>query len=450
MEQTPNTPYQRSRRTDRAQYAPVETEIPAAPAQEVQPQQPVQQTQPVQPMRPMQPTQPVQQMQPLQPPMGYPAYQQSVRPDPYQPMPQGYPVYQQPVRPQQVPQGGSYPPQGSQAYPPVRAPYPQGNPGYQQPVRPYQPVQPPTYQMPKHVESRPVESSPARRMTVQYVDRAKLPQTPDAPVAQERKGRLPYQVKEKAPAVKPRREAPPEPATEENAAPQKAKPFPKWLSWALTLTVVVIMALYAAYMLQRAYLVRKEEERITAYQAILSNYHVTESEGRNVVTWQAIIEKYAAQYNLQPAFVTAIIRNESSFRTNAESGIGARGLMQMMPSTAEWIAGKLDDSHYDFDDMWDAETNIRYGCWYLGYLSDLFGGDPLLVACAYHAGQGEVRSWLGDRSISLDGKTVPMENIPIEETKTYAGRVTRAYGIYQTLLYPDAMPADGVGAAAVR
>jgi len=233
---------------------------------------------------------------------------------------------------------------------------------------------------------------------------------------------------------------------------------PGWLLTALSLSLIGVMALIAANFLMQAYLKTDADERQAAYESILYNYHVTEqADGTLRVTWQDLIEKYAEQYNLEPAFVTAVIRNESSFRTAAESSVGARGLMQMMPDTAEWIAGKLNDP-YDFDKLYNAETSIRYGCWYLNYLSELFRGDPVLVCAAYHAGQGEVWGWLGDPSISPDGVTVPIQNIPIGNTKTYAGRVTQAYGIYQTLLYPHepagapaaAVPDDSIAAGDLR
>ncbi|MGN0746937.1 MAG: hypothetical protein ACI4ML_09715, partial [Aristaeellaceae bacterium] len=65
----------------------------------------------------------------------------------------------------------------------------------------------------------------------------------------------------------------------------------------------------------------------------------------------------------------------------------------------------------------------------------LFRGDPVAVACAYHAGQSTVASWLSDRSISPDGITLPLENLPNGPTKTYAGRVTQDYGIYDALYF---------------
>lgn len=235
--------------------------------------------------------------------------------------------------------------------------------------------------------------------------------------------------------------------TPSRQAVQKRK-TPAWLLTLLSLTLILVMALIAFDFLMQAYLKTAADEKQAAYQSILTNYHVTEqADGRLRVTWQDTIEHYAEQYNLEPAFVTAVIRCESSFRTHAESSVGARGLMQLMPDTAKWVAGKLNDP-YDFDRLYDAETSIRYGCWYLNYLSELFRGDPVLVAAAYHAGQGEVWGWLGDPAISPDGVHVPIENIPISNTKTYAGRVTQAYGIYQTLLYPDDVSAGS--AAAVR
>ena len=158
------------------------------------------------------------------------------------------------------------------------------------------------------------------------------------------------------------------------------------------------------------------------------------------------IEQYAAENNLQPAYVAAIIRNESSFRTNAESSVGARGLMQVMEDTAEWIAHKLDVKEYSYDMLWDAETNIRFGCWYLGWLSKLFRGDPVAVTAAYHAGQGQVNTWLGDSAISSDGSTIALENLPEGNTKTYVERVTRTYAVYDALCYhmfnPDGSAAD--------
>ena len=156
-----------------------------------------------------------------------------------------------------------------------------------------------------------------------------------------------------------------------------------------------------------------------------------------------MIERNAEKNNLSPAFVAAIILNESSFQSAAESSVGARGLMQLMPETAEWIAAKIRLQGYAFERMYDPESNILFGCWYLNYLSSLFHGDPVCVACAYHAGQGQVTGWLSDSRYSTDGVTLDLSRMPEGPTKTYAGRVIRAYGIYQTL-YFNGLDADTV------
>ena len=235
----------------------------------------------------------------------------------------------------------------------------------------------------------------------------------------------------------------------ESASTEAADPnrLPLWLTWTIVGLCIVLLGLLAAHYLMQAYLTTRAEEWETARQNTLSYYHVVEGESGNSITYQPLIERYAAEYNLRPAFVAAIIRNESSFRTDAESSVGARGLMQLMPDTAEWIAGKIGDSNYSFDHLYDAETNIRYGCWYLNYLSKLFRGDAVLVSSAYHAGQTTVTRWLSDKSISSDGVTIPVDKLPDGPTKQYAGRVTTSYGIYEALLYPNES-AEAAGAAA--
>ncbi len=236
-----------------------------------------------------------------------------------------------------------------------------------------------------------------------------------------------------------------------NQAKQEKQAKPDWMTWSIVGLCVMLLALLAAHYLMAAYLTTRAQEWADAYQETLDYYHVTESaDGSYAITYQDIIERYADEYNLQPAFVAAVMRNESSFRTDAESSVGARGLMQLMPDTASWIAGKLGESgSYSFDNLYDAETNIRYGCWYLNYLSQMFRGDAVLVSAAYHAGQTTVTRWLSDSSISSDGVTIAVEKLPDGPTKQYAGRVTTTYGIYQALLYPDDTAQDDESAVGV-
>lgn len=254
--------------------------------------------------------------------------------------------------------------------------------------------------------------------------------------------------------------APPPLFTQEDAPPAMARPkrpaptpekrrkagyrMPWWITACIVGLMFVSLALLAAQNMMQAYLTQRQQEREAAYQAVVDAHPMYYTD---------LIARYAEEYNLRPAFVTAIILNESSFRTDAESNVGARGLMQLMPDTAEWIAGKLDVSGYSFERMYDAESNIRFGTWYLNYLSKLFRGDPVAVACAYHAGQSTVASWLSDRSISPDGMTLPLENLPNGPTKTYAGRVTQDYGIYDALYFhvfnQDPEESSGTGSVSV-
>ncbi len=395
MELSPNTPRQRNRRADRAA------------AQEPQSIQPIPQT-PV-----------VQRVQTDYQQTGYaqtPPVSQSVPVPQTTPIPQAAPIpqtprsmYQQPSAPVR-PAGYSQPPYVQNGF-------------LQQPQSPA-PVQPTPQQpntQPRALQQSRTMNSIWQQPTVQQAEAPHARAEGDLNRVQARAAKIPLQT-----------------AKEREARSEKKK-LPGWLTTAVSLSILLVMALAAAYWLMQAYLTTQENARIAAYRAVLDNYHVTEgADGTLRVTWQDEIEQYAAEYNLQPAFVTAIIRTESSFRTNAESSVGARGLMQMMPDTAEWIAGKLDDSSYTFDRMWDAETNIRYGCWYLAYLSKLFRGDAELVSAAYHAGQTTITQWLSDPNRSSDGLTLDLDRLSDGPTKQYIGRVTQAYGIYQSLLYPDA------------
>ena len=218
--------------------------------------------------------------------------------------------------------------------------------------------------------------------------------------------------------------------------PSRRKAAWKMPAWLMTVLIVCAAALavsFTAQCLMRAYLVQRAAEHEAEQAAIDRNYPLLYTD---------LIRQYAAEYNLNPAYVAAIIRNESSFQEDAVSRVGARGLMQLMPDTAEWIAKKLKVESYSFERMYDPASNIRFGCWYLNYLSSLFRGDPVCVTCAYHAGQGEIASWLSDKTISDDGVTMSVDRLPEGPTKTYAGRVTRDYAIYQEKYFMPDSPAD--------
>lgn len=145
------------------------------------------------------------------------------------------------------------------------------------------------------------------------------------------------------------------------------------------------------------------------------------------IKYQSWVEKYAAENHLNKYFVYAVIKTESGFDPSAESNVGARGLMQIMEDTFDWIKFKSDDESAVYGDMYDAETNIRYGCYLLGYLMDEFGSVEV-AAAAYHAGRGNVNSWLSDKKYSADG--VHLDNIPISDTAHYVNKITKAMNKY--------------------
>ncbi len=195
--------------------------------------------------------------------------------------------------------------------------------------------------------------------------------------------------------------------------------------------VLIIAFFVCAVFITKSYLAAMEERRRLEAEAAERAQHP--------LYYADIIVPYAQAQGLDPALVCAVVLCESSFDPHAESHLGARGLMQLMPDTAQWVAEKLDeDGSYTIDSLYDPETNIRYGTWYLGYLSRRFGGDATKIVCAYHAGQGNVDSWLSNPKYSADGVT--LTTIPTQDTATYAARVLRARDVYRKHYFPVATP----------
>lgn len=141
------------------------------------------------------------------------------------------------------------------------------------------------------------------------------------------------------------------------------------------------------------------------------------------------VEVYARENNLSEDFVYAVIKCESGFENDAVSSVGAKGLMQIMPDTFDWIKMKLkDDASYE--DIFDPELNIEYGCYLYGYLMEKYESEELALA-AYHAGTGNVDKWLKDSKYSDDGKA--LKDIPFPSTKKYVTKVIETKKIYQKL-----------------
>ena len=127
------------------------------------------------------------------------------------------------------------------------------------------------------------------------------------------------------------------------------------------------------------------------------------------------------KYDLEPELIAAVIYAESKFDEEATSSVGARGLMQLMPDTLDWLSRLLDEPNPS-GNIEDPETNIKYGTYYLKHLMDRFGSWETALA-AYNAGHGRVSQWLKDERYSKDGST--LYNIPIEETKNYVNKLAK-------------------------
>ncbi len=144
------------------------------------------------------------------------------------------------------------------------------------------------------------------------------------------------------------------------------------------------------------------------------------------------VEKYAAEYGVDPDFIYAVIHSESRFDPQAVSAVGASGLMQLMPDAFDWIKFRLGDEReltYE-EDVFDPEINIQYGTYMLSLLLEEFA-DRDVAVMAYHAGRGNVNKWLQNPAYSDDGKTI--RQIPYADTEAYVNHVNQAYQIYARL-----------------
>ncbi|HER24119.1 MAG TPA: tetratricopeptide repeat protein [Candidatus Atribacteria bacterium] len=147
--------------------------------------------------------------------------------------------------------------------------------------------------------------------------------------------------------------------------------------------------------------------------------------------FEDVVRENALKYKIDPLLALAMIREESRFNTWNESVAGARGLMQIIFSTGEWIAQKLNFKDFNDEMLFSSEVNINLGCWYIGYLKERFLNDPILIISGYNAGPGTTSKWLEqyDRS-DLDSF---VENIPYSETREHIKKVMKSYQIYRRL-----------------
>jgi soluble lytic murein transglycosylase len=138
-----------------------------------------------------------------------------------------------------------------------------------------------------------------------------------------------------------------------------------------------------------------------------------------------IIRQQAQDKDLDPALIAGVIFAESHFRDQT-SHAGAKGLMQLMPGTADYIAEKSGGTAFVQGDLATPQVNIAYGSWYLRHLLDRYDESEVLALAAYNAGLGNVDRWLSDR-----GGSGGVADIPFAETRAYVRKVLEARGDYR-------------------
>lgn len=162
------------------------------------------------------------------------------------------------------------------------------------------------------------------------------------------------------------------------------------------------------------------------------------------IRFEEEIKNASKEFNVDKALIASVINAESHFRSDVVSNKGAVGLMQIMPSTASWLAKKLvkekgytlngkEEKSIKFvsfknEYLFDEKTNITLGSFYLSYLLNKFK-DVDVAICAYNAGEGIVKKWLEDENYSKDGKS--LKKIPYSETRNYLKKVKLNLEIYK-------------------
>ena len=144
-----------------------------------------------------------------------------------------------------------------------------------------------------------------------------------------------------------------------------------------------------------------------------------------------------AAATVEPGLLLSLIRQESTFNTNTVSSAGARGLMQLMPGTAQLVANRLGIRHVDARLTADPEYNVLLGATYIGHMIETWGGSYVLAVAAYNAGPTRVSDWLAKYGDPRSGDIEPVdwvESIPIAETRNYVQRVLEALQVYRARL----------------
>ena len=157
-------------------------------------------------------------------------------------------------------------------------------------------------------------------------------------------------------------------------------------------------------------------------------------EQRFPMPFREAVVRRAQSINLDPAYVYGLIRQESRFVMDARSGVGASGLMQVMPATARETARRIGLTSFTADQINDRDTNIVIGTGYLKLVLDDLSGSLPLAAAAYNAGPGRPRTWRGPSGSPSMEAAIWAENVPFAETRDYVKKVLANTTSYAALL----------------
>ncbi|WP_274365721.1 lytic transglycosylase domain-containing protein [Paenibacillus thermotolerans] len=159
------------------------------------------------------------------------------------------------------------------------------------------------------------------------------------------------------------------------------------------------------------------------------------------IHYEEAIRENALKRDIDPYLLTAIIRVESNFSPDKQSKKGAAGLMQLMPSTAQWIVTEAGYGRSTLDRLHEPEVNIEIGSWFIRSLQNQFveagaakEREIAIIAASYNAGPGNVAKWL--QTGRWDGNMSTVDQIPFGETRHYVHRVHYYYKKYSQI-YPE-------------
>jgi soluble lytic murein transglycosylase len=148
---------------------------------------------------------------------------------------------------------------------------------------------------------------------------------------------------------------------------------------------------------------------------------------RYIAPYRDVLKARAEELDLDEAWVYGVIRQESRFVADARSHAGARGLMQLMPATARWVARKLGLKNWRWSRVTDIDMNVDLGTYYLRYVLDELDGSTVLASAAYNAGPNRARQWRPDDAVE---GAIFAESIPFTETRNYVTKVMSSAAYY--------------------